>query len=963
MQEELEKALQTSFVNKKMVSQPHLRANLLINNEERRILDDINQLLQSCDHFYLSIAFITQSGVTSLLQTLADLEKRNVSGKILTTDYLTFNEPWALEKLASFSNIELRAYTKENFHTKGYIFENDQQYDVIIGSSNLTQNALAVNKEWNLKVTSSKDGELCQQLLSEFNSLWDNAQVIDGSWLEKYKLRYQQEKNKKESIFVAENEESYEKNELIKPNAMQKEALQSLNTLRLSGARRSLLISATGTGKTYLSAFDVQRFGVKRLLFLVHREQILMQAKDSFQRVLGNRINMGVLSSSHKDIEADYLFSTVQTMSKDDILKKFSPNDFDYIIIDESHRSGSKSYQKIIGYFNPKFLLGMTATPERTDGYDIYELFDHNIAYEIRLQQALEMDLLTPFHYFGVSDIKIDGQLIHDEGKNNIGLFNLLVSDERVQHIIDTIEYYGYSGNRVRGLVFCSERKEAKMLSEQFNQRGYRTAALFGNSKMSTREKMIECLAQDEYEGGLDYIFTVDIFNEGVDIPQVNQIIMLRPTESAIIFVQQLGRGLRKCKGKEFVNVIDFISNYKSNFLIPVALSGDNSYNKDKLANCIRNGIRLPGGSTVSFEEVAKEEIYQAITQATFKNKFLKEKYQKLKVKIGYSPLMMDFVNYDEIDPMLFIDYKGSYYEFLNGIRENKSNLSEIEALLLEFMYTQIANGLRPHELVILKLLSESFEIAISDVVERLEKQFNIYDDFSSIKGALNVLHGDFLVGQSKLVNIKLIHYSGEKIRLTSEMIDSLKNTYFRELMDDLIDFGLYRYRTKYSNLYQDTKFSLYEKYSRRDVCRLLNWDKNEDATINGYPRKVKKGTIPIFVTYHKQDNISETTKYEDIFISQDVFSWMTRSNLTVQSSEVQNILQAKTNNVKIHLFIKRDDTEGIGLYYFGLVNPIVSQVSETVILNKEGKTIPIVNIPLQLETPAQQCMYTYLVK
>lgn len=827
----------------------------------------------------------------------------------------------------------------------------------------MTQNALAVNKEWNLKVTSSRDGELCQQLLSEFDCLWNQAQTMDDLWLKKYTERYQQEKSKKQALRISEDSVSYEKREVIEPNEMQKEALLSLERLRSSGARRSLLISATGTGKTYLSAFDVRQFKPKRLLFLVHREQILKQAQESFRNVIGHRINMGLLSGNHKDVEADYLFSTVQTMSKDDILTSFTPDHFDYIIIDESHRSGSSSYQKIIDYFQPQFLLGMTATPERTDGYNIYELFDHNIAYEIRLQQALEMNLLTPFHYFGVSDIKVNGKSICDNDKNKTGQFKLLTSEERVRHIISTIEYYGYSGDRVKGLIFCSDQKEAQELSDKFNECGYRTVALFGNSKASEREKMIKRLAQDEYDSGLDYIFTVDIFNEGIDIPQVNQIVMLRPTESAIVFVQQLGRGLRKCQDKEFVNVIDFISNYKNNFLIPVALSGDKSYNKDKMVSLIRSGIQLPGCSTVSFEEVVKEEIYQAITQATFKNKFLKEKYQELQLKIGKSPLMMDFVNQGDIDPMLFIDYKNSYYEFLKGIKANKKDLSDAESLLLEFMYSQLANGLRPHELVILKELLESKKVTISDITKQLKVQFNIDDDLDSIKGSLNMLHGDFLVGQSKLVDVKLIHYLGGEIRLTAEMINSLKNDYFKELMEDLIAFGLYRYQTKYSKLYKNTKFSLYEKYSRRDVCRLLNWDKNEDATVNGYPRSVKKGTIPIFVTYHKQEDISETTKYEDHFVNQDIFSWMTRSNLTIQSTEVKNILNAKENDTELHLFIKRDDGEGTGLYYFGLVDPILNKVEETVIQNKEGKTLPIVNIPLQLETPAHQQMYSYLMK
>lgn len=323
-----------------------------------------------------------------------------------------------------------------------------------------------------------------------------------------------------------------------------------------------------------MSAFDVKKFNPKRFLFVVHREQIAKEALKSFRKVIGFEKTMSILSGNHKGFQADYIFTTIQTLSKEHIYRQFSPDDFEYIVIDEVHRAGAKSYKTIIDYFQPKFLLGMSATPERSDGFDIFELFDHNIAYEIRLNDAMKEDLICPFHYFGITELTVEGKIIDDQTQ-----FNHLVSDARVQYIKEKVEFYGYSGSRVKGLVFCSRNEEAQNLSQKFNDIGYRTVALSGASSQEERAEAVQRLGQYENEGALDYIFTVDIFNEGVDIPEINQVVMLRPTKSAIIFVQQLGRGLRKVFGKEYVVVLDFIGNYDNNYLIPIALSGDQSYN------------------------------------------------------------------------------------------------------------------------------------------------------------------------------------------------------------------------------------------------------------------------------------------------------------------------------------------------------------------------------------------------
>jgi len=422
---------------------------------------------------------------------------------------------------------------------------------------------------------------------------------------------------------------------------MQIEALGNLKNLRVEGKNKALIISATGTGKTYLSAFDAKAFNPKKLLFVVHRLTITKDSLTTFRSVFGNDKTMGLYSGSKRDLDCDFVFSTIQTISKTNHLDNFSKDYFDYIIIDETHRSGAGSYLRLIEHFEPKFLLGMTATPERTDGNDIFQLFDHNIAYEIRLSRAMEEEMLSSFHYYGVTDLSIDN--IEVDRKSD---FRYLVSNERVERIIEQAKFYGSDNGITRGLIFCSRKNEAVELSELFNSKGFRTVALTGDSNEKERARAIEKLETDNLSEKLDYIFTVDIFNEGIDIPKINQIIMLRPTESAIIFIQQLGRGLRKLDGKGYLTVIDFIGNYENNYLIPIALYGDTSYNKDSLRKLITEGSRMiPGASTINFDEITKERIFQYIDSANMQLfADLKKDYNLLKFTLGRTPMMMDFI-------------------------------------------------------------------------------------------------------------------------------------------------------------------------------------------------------------------------------------------------------------------------------------------------------------------------------
>ncbi|MCR5835336.1 MAG: DUF3427 domain-containing protein, partial [Lachnospiraceae bacterium] len=773
-----------------------------------------------------------------------------------------------------------------------------------------------------------------------------------------------------------------------KLSLMQREATKSLKNLRELGENKALLVSATGTGKTYLSAFDVRNFSPKKMLFLVHREQILKQAEDSFKDVLGNGINTGLLTGNHHDSDADYMFSTVQTMSKDETLKSFARDYFDYIIIDETHKAGADSYQKIIDYFNPKFMLGMTASPERTDGYDIYKLFDNNIAYEIRLQKAMEEDLLCPFHYFGISDIEVDGIGI-DETSD----FNYLVCSERVNHIIEKAEFYGYSGDRVKGLVFCSSKKEAKQLSEEFNKRGYDTIALSGDDSQEKREEAIRRLEQDDLENKLDYIFTVDIFNEGVDIPQVNQVIMARRTESPIVFVQQLGRGLRKANDKEYVVVLDFIGNYQNNFMIPIALSGDRSYNKDTIRKYVREGSRvIPGCSTIHFDEVAKQKIFASIDKMSTTKKMLTDKYMQLKFKLGRIPTILDFYEHGEIDPMLFINYAKTYDQFVRKVDKDYTvRFSNEEEAVIEFISSTVINGKRPHELLMLKMLAENKAITCDSFKTELNAVGEAYreEDYNS---AVRVLNKEFMNTKSekkKFAEIEFVDVNmsgkvqsasgqtveqgeavekrptieyrqamdGEQIDRAVSYFSKLQKRDFADEVRNLIEYGLKKYKDVYRS-HDEDNLVLYEKYSRKDVCRILNWEKDDSSTMYGY--RIKHGTCPIFVTYKKKDDIASSTKYEDQFVNPGLFSWMTRSKVKMDSEESQKLIHYLENGLKIYLFVKKSDGEGSDFYYMGRVTP--EKWQQTTIENDKGQELPIMNFLMRLENSVREDLYDYIV-
>jgi len=946
----------TAFIDFNTPCEENFRTKLILNdNPNKKILSTIIKELRTCTSFEWSVAFITEDGLKCLLATLKDLEEKNIQGKIITTTYLQFTNPYVIEKLhTQFNNIHLRV-SQLNFHAKGYSFDHESYTSTIIGSANLTSGALNSTKELNILINSTPKGEILKEIQREFNTQWENASEVSPAFLEQYKKIW------KNTTFKKNNQEQQDAEpQVITPNSMQITALDSLAELRSRGGNKALVVSATGTGKTFLCALDVKTYKPKTFLYIVHREIIAKASMESFKAVLGNNLECSIFGGGKENIEKPFQFSMIQTLSNN--LDKFSPEHFDYIIVDEAHRVMAPSYQKVLSYFKPKFLLGMTATPERTDNQEIFSIFGNNIACEIRLNQALEEKLLCDFHYYGITDLTLCGKTISE----NSNLHDL-VSPLRAKHIKNTLDFYTFNKKKARGLIFCSRNEEATQLSIELNNLGIKAMALNGEASEIERENAINKL--ESYQ--INYIITVDIFNEGVDIPFLNQILMLRPTKSAIIFVQQLGRGLRKFPNKNFLTVIDFIGNYDNNFFIPIALFGDNSYKKDNLRKHLVNGnLGLYGNSTIDFDRIAKERIYDAIDKARFSIlKFLKEQYLELKRRLNRIPKLIDFETQNTLSPLKLLKtnkYK-TYYE-LKAKFENQDlrtfELSQKHLRSLAFFTKVLPDGFRLEETVIIKLLLENETITIDDVKKFFTSNYNLPSPcLESIDSALWVLTNNFFIETQRksFANISYIQQFDNRINITEEFSSLCKNNIYLEELQDLIEVSeaeYLNYAKAKDAILMENDFILYRKYMRRDVLRLLNWKKNEEGTVNGYKHDKKTNTCPLFVTYKKDsENISSSIDYADRFISEKEFIWESKSNRTLSSQELEPLMNQQKSKIKIPLFIKKSDEEGSDFYYMGKVKTLSYKNVE----KEDEKHTKVVEFHYEMENPVSFEIYSYI--
>ncbi len=952
IEQQLQQSLQTAIFNSAHPSDEELRISLLSNVQGHKVRDDIERELSSCTSFAISVAFITRGGITPLLQTLKELEEKGIPGRILTTDYLHFTEPEALEKLACLNNITVRLYRTrqgdDGFHTKGYIFwrepgerprtgnghsVQDGTLHLIIGSSNLTDKALSVSREWNTRLVCLGTGEFARGVLREFDALWEHEQTKPlAEVITAYTAEYKACKAQRTAlpVMLQTQRKGMLPRENLVPNAMQQAFLERLRATRQLGRKRALLISATGTGKTFAAAFAIRDMQPSRLLFVVHREQIARQARASFMRVLGGRASdYGLLSGSSRDKDCTYVFATMQTLVRH--LDDFPRGAFPVIIIDEVHRAGAMSYQRIMSYFLPDFWLGMTGSPDRPDGFDIYGLFDHNIVYEIRLQQALKHDLLCPFHYFGIGEFTVDmnGTTV----AHALPEVARLEFEELVRQILEKARYYGFCGERLKGLIFAASTAKAEGIAAALNKQGCRAQALSGSDSQEKREKAVRRLTQDSGEDCLDYLVTVDIFNEGVDIPEVNQILLLRPTESPIIFVQQLGRGLRKYKGKDFVVVLDFIGNHEKNYLIPVALSGDLSYSKTTMRRVIQVESRhIPGISSIHFDAVARERIYKAIdTARTNSMALLKEAYFALKNKLGRVPELTDYEEHGQLDALKFLqkttDY--SYYNFLvKADSDYTVRLTQDAARRIAWLSRKLGNAVRPSEALLIQgILAQETDLK-AFLVRRLAEVCGYTATQQHLRCVEEVLCARYertREEKERWQGMEVVHVDAAGCWQPAQgFLQALEDANFRGMVEDLCDFVCTRWQSLYSQRYEDTMLSLNAAYTYDDVCRLLDWEVLlPSQNIGGYFYHATTRTLPIFINYMKPD---DAIPYEDRFLSRQELLFLSKTSRKVDSDDARRMLKREPyQDTRIFLFVRRnkEDKEAKAFYFLGELDAV----------------------------------------
>lgn len=891
---------------------------LVLNKGDDTVYRELVNSLKTCQRFYFNVAFISFSGLQLLLEELAKTQEREVKGKVVTSTYLNFTDPYAVRRLTEFNNIDVKVFVAQKnlgFHPKGYIFEYEDYFKILIGSANLTQSALKSNIEWNISLIAKSEDPLLSDVMDEFDQIWAESSAATQELLDKYQdfLNSIKSKEKQEIQF-------FEDQQVIVPNSMQKQAIDSLTRLRNHGENKALVIAATGSGKTYMSAFDVARAKPRRVLFVVHREDILKSAMKSFKSItkLHDVKKFGFLSGSHKDFDSDLLFST--NISLANHLEYFGPEHFDYIIIDEAHHVSGDTYQRILNHFTPKFLLGMTATPERGDAQDIYQTFDNNIAVEIRLRDALDDNLVVPFHYFGITDAEsVDFDGVHMNRIEDVA--SVLQTNSRVDHILKHLKFYGFEGPKRRCVGFCITIEHAKFMTREFQQRGIPSTYLVGTHSQEERKQAIKNLESSSHD--LEVIFTVDIFNEGVDIPSINTVLMLRPTESPIVFIQQLGRGLRKHDSKSFVTVLDFIGNYSKSFLLAIALNGRKFYDKDSLKVAVQTDFaNLPGCTHIQLDEIAKAQILAQIENENFNSlAYLKEEYEAFKLLIGNRiPTLVDFFAVDGApDPLRYIRKKLTYQNFVayaEGAGYQVPSLLEDEVAVqfLRFIEDHLP-AKRVVDFCGFKLIMNQDTFTLKD----LEHECLMYVQSvpqDALIHSMEYLAGTYFSSTDRNKYAELGDWNSSKKNF--DVSESIKNvcarSEYRLILLDSINYGLDRYENEFgSHVIQIPDLSLYQEYNLKNVGLMCNHRKNYGALF-GMGLKLFGTSYALMVDLKKDE---DAIGYKDEFISDKVFQWESPNKMSSITDTGKKIINHIELGYQLHLFVRKfKEVDGVASPY-----------------------------------------------
>lgn len=800
-------------------------------NKRMYLYHQLANSLRKAESVDIIVSFLMESGVRLLLNDLENALKRGAKIRILTGNYLGITQPSALylikKKLGE--QVDLRFYNekKRSFHPKSYIFHYSKHSEIYIGSSNISKSALTSGIEWNYRFSSLKDEKNYNKFFDTFEDLFENhSVVIDDKELRKYSKNWHRPA-------VAKDLEKYENIEEIRdsnirmifePIGAQIEALFALENTREEGAKKALVVAATGVGKTYLAAFDSVKY--RRVLFVAHREEILKQAANSFKNVRQTD-DYGFFCGNEKATDKSLIFASVSSLGKKEYLneKYFQPEYFDYIVIDEFHHAVNNQYQRIIDYFRPKFLLGLTATPERMDGKSIYEICDYNVPYEISLYEAINKGMLVPFHYYGIYDDTDYSKLHIVRGRYNEKELNETYIGNVYRYDL-IYKYYCKYGSK-RALGFCCSREHAEEMARQFCERGISSVAVYSNSNgeySEDRNIAIEKLTKGE----IKVIFSVDMFNEGVDIPAVDMVMFLRPTESPIVFLQQLGRGLRKSIGKKYLNVLDFIGNYEKAGKVRFLLT------EEKLAEINQYGYvrnsNIPDDCIIDFD-MKLIDLFEEMDKKQLKLKDrIKKEYFRIKELLGKSPSRTELFTYmdDEIYQMARTRLKENpfkkyleYKEELGELTEKEKEVCKSVDSMKFIMFIENTSMTKVYKMPVLmsfiKNGSICMEVTEQDILEKWKEFFSTGTNWKDLESEITYEKYQAISDKEHIKKIlampvKYLQDSGKEIfrkkegaalALKEELSGVVNNPIFVEQVRDAINYRIIDY---YQRRYRKNK-------------------------------------------------------------------------------------------------------------------------------------------------------------
>ncbi len=801
-------------------------------NRNRFLYYQLKMSMRKASKIDMIVSFLMESGVRMLLKDLQDALDRGAKVRILTGNYLGITQPSALclIKKELGSKVDLRFYNdkRRSFHPKSYIFHYENTGEIYIGSSNISRSALTSGIEWNYRFNSLDDKKNFDLFFDTFSDLFENHSiVIDDEELARYSKSWHKPAVSKDLAKYDDLEDHADTGVevLFQPRGAQIEALYALEDSRSEGAIKGLVQAATGVGKTYLAAFDSVKY--KHVLFVAHREEILKQAAESFKNVR-NSDDYGFFDGKQKDTDKAVIFASVATLGRDEYLKQdfFAPDYFDYIVIDEFHHAVNNQYQKIAAYFKPQFLLGLTATPERMDGKNIYEICDYNVPYEISLKEAINKGLLAPFHYYGIYD-ETDYSLLHlVKGRYDEKELNETYIGNVKRY--DLIYKYYMKYHSKRALGFCCSKQHAEEMAREFCKRGIESVAVYSNADgefSEDRDTAIKKLKNQQ----IRVIFSVDMFNEGVDIAALDMVMFLRPTDSPIVFLQQLGRGLRTSKGKNYLNVLDFIGNYEKAGRAPLLLSGSKNFSEKPAYDYLE--MEYPDDCIVDFD-IKLIDLFKEFDKKSLsvKERIKQEFFRVKELLDGKPPTRMELFTYmdDDIYRYCMNHAKENpfrrYMDFLDEMHllsENERSLySGIGKEFLSLIET--TNMQKAYKMPILYSFYNDGDIRLAvkdeDVLAAWKKFFDqgtnwkdfaegtSYADYQAVTNKQHLI-------KAKSMPIKYLKASGKGFFIEKEgyalairegLKDAIENEAFKEHMKDILEYRTMEYyRRRYEGKVQ----------------------------------------------------------------------------------------------------------------------------------------------------------------